>query len=174
MPEPKVKLIDGESFNISQPYSEGHSCNAAEAKTLNQVRSENIGNNLRQTVKDAKELRDTKGDTTAMAKLAALVEEYDRDYIFTTSAGGSGRIRLDPVEREALTIAREQVKLHLAKDGRKLTTPPTGKTKEEWVEAVNEEIERVAALDEVLAEAKKRVKQKEKFSIQLGDGKLAA
>ena len=43
----KSKIIDGLSFEISQPYAAGQTINEAEAKALNQVRSENIGNNLR-------------------------------------------------------------------------------------------------------------------------------
>jgi hypothetical protein len=168
MPEAKTKLIDGESFTISQPYDEGHVCNAAEAKTLNQVRSENIGNNFREKVKKAKE------DGTLSA-VAEEIAKYDAEYIFTVSNGGT-KISRDPVEREAFAIAKEQLANHLAKTGRKLRVAPEGRTKEDWAEAVASEVERIAGLPEVVAEAKKRVKSKERFSLDIGgeDSALAA
>jgi hypothetical protein len=53
---------------------------------------------------------------------------------------------------------------------------PEGRTKEDWAEAVASEVERIAGLPEVVAEAKKRVKSKERFSLDIGgeDSALAA
>src|SRR5688572_6489425 len=107
MPEPKTKIIDGESFTISQPYEAGHACTDAEARALNQVRSENIGNNLRVMIKEAKEKRDA-GDNSAYDGLAAAVADYDAKYTFSMGGGGGGTSRkMDPIEREARSLATE-------------------------------------------------------------------
>jgi len=112
MPETKTKIIDGESFEITWPYVAGHVLNDAEAKALNQVRSENIGNNLRSAVKEAKEKAE-KGDANAMTELRTAVAEYDREYTF--ALGGTPARKLDPVEREARNIANEYLKAEFAK-----------------------------------------------------------
>lgn len=162
MPEPKTKIIDGESFTITQPYSEGHICTAAEAKALNQVRSENIGNNLRSAIKEARDKRDA-GDTKDWDGLADLVAKYDSEYTFAMGGGGGGARKMDPIEREAYTLAKEYIKGHLAETGRKINVTPEGMTDDEWKEKVEANIERVAGSDEILKLAKKRVGEKQKI-----------
>lgn len=103
MPEAKAKLIAGEQFTISQPYAEGHVLTAAEARSLNQTRSENIGNNLRKAIEEAKKAGKSADE------MAKLVSEYDTAYSFAMpGAGGTPRI-VDPIEREARKLAREVV-----------------------------------------------------------------
>lgn len=160
MSETKTKVIDGEKFEISQPYAEGHVCTAAEAKALNQVRSENIGNNLRNAVKEAKEAA-ANGDNSKLDGLAQLVADYDAQYVFTMGNAGASR-KLDPVEREAQKIARELLKESLAAQGRKLTVAPEGESEEEWKDRVNAKVEEIAQNEAVLKQAKKNVEAKRK------------
>jgi hypothetical protein len=154
MSEVKSKVINGVAFEISQPYVEGHALTAAEAKALNQVRSENIGNNVREKVK---ELIDSGNETEARS----LVAEKDASYIFTL-ASVSTATKLDPVEREARAIAKEIVKSKLAETGRKITVVPDGETKESWAEKIEANIDRIATNEGVLKEAKKAVDAKKK------------
>lgn len=160
MPETKTKIIDGESFEITWPYAAGHTLTDAEAKALNQVRSENIGNNLRSAVKEAKEKAE-KGDATAMAELRTAVAEYDREYTF--ALGGTPARKLDPVEREARNIANEYIKADLAKKGRKISQVPEGLTKEQWEEKLEANREKLMANETILKAARKRVAEKQKI-----------
>lgn len=157
-----MKTINGIEFDISQPYAEGHTCTAAEARALNQTRSENIGNNARAKIKEMLE----KG--TSDQEIREYVAGLDNSYVFTL-AGVSASRKLDPVEREANKIAREIIKGKLAETGRKLTVAPDGMTKEEWEDKVAAEVERVAGLDEILKAAKKNVDAKTKQAEQLAN-----
>jgi hypothetical protein len=154
MPDTKSKVINGLAFEISQPYAAGHTLNEAEAKVLNQVRSENIGNNLRDKIK---ELMD-KGDTDG-AK--ALVAAKDAEYVFTLANVGASQ-KLDPVEREARAIAKEIIKAKLAETGRKINVVPEGETKETWEEKIEANIAKIATAEQVLKAAKKAVDDKKK------------
>lgn len=168
MPDPKIKTIAGQEFPISQPYSEGHVCTAAEAKTLNQTRSENIGNNMRSTVLDALAAAE-KGDNSKLDALPAAIAKYDAEYTFTLANVGAAR-KLDPEEREAMAIAKEALRAHLAKTGRKMNVTPEGETDDSWAEKVQTNLESIAARDEVKKEAKKRVTAKKKATDALGEG----
>src|SRR5690606_9743805 len=106
MPEPKNKKIGDHVFPISQPYEEGHTLTAIEAKVLNQVRAENIGNNVRKKVQELL----AEGKT---AEAEALVAEKDREYQFTEAAAGGSSRTMDPVEKEARKIARDAIKAAL-------------------------------------------------------------
>lgn len=157
------KLIAGESFEISAPYAEGHVLTAAEAKALNQTRSENIGNNLRETVKDAIAKRDA-GDPSAFNELPALVAKYDSEYNFSMGGSGVSTRKLDPVEREAKKIADETIRADLAKKGRKISDVPEGLTKEQWQEKLDTVREQLMAREDVVKLAKKRVAEKQKIA----------
>lgn len=166
----KSKIIEGLTFEISQPYTAGHVLTEAEAKTLNQTRSENIGNNLRQAIKDAIAKRDS-GDATDFDSLSQTVADYDRDYTFSMGGGGASTRKLDPIEREARAVAREYIKARLAEKGRKITVAPEGMTKDEWNEKVEGQIESLITQDAVLKLAKKRVAQKQQ-SVDAALGEL--
>jgi hypothetical protein len=168
MAEAKTKIIDGESFQISQPYTAGHTLTEIEARVLNQVRSENIGNNLRSAIKDAKDKRD-KGDSADFDKLADLVAQYDAEYTFATPGAGGSTRKLDPVEREALALAKDYVKADLAKKGRKVSQVPEGLTEDEWKAKLENAYETVAGREEIIKLAKQRVAQKQKVTADLGD-----
>lgn len=158
--ETMKRTIAGVSFEIRRPFEAGHTLTEGEAKALNQVRGENISNNMRKHVEKAKE------EGKSEADIQALVAEYDAEYELTLAAVASSR-KLDPVEREAKAIARELLKEHLAKTGRKLTVPPEGETKETWGEKIEAQLEIIMAKDEVRKVAEKRVKDKQKTSEQL-------
>ena len=98
----KTITIGGENFEVSTPYAEGHAITAVEAKVLNQTRAENIGNNFRKAVAEAKE----KGD---LASVTAAIAEYDSAYTFS-AGGGTARTPIDPIEAEAYRIAKTVVK----------------------------------------------------------------
>jgi len=122
---------------------------------LNQVRAENIGNNLREKIKELVE-------AGKVAEAQALVAEKDATYVFTmASVGGTSRT-LDPVEKEALAIAKEIVKAKLAEKGLKWNVAPEGETKESWAEKLQANVEKFAAAEQVMAEAKKAVAAKKK------------
>ncbi len=115
MTETKSVTIAGESFDVNQPYAEGHALTAIEAKVLNQTRNENIRNNMAKAVKTAKE--DGSFDPKAMQ---AAVTAYDTEYTFATPGAGGTRRTMDPVEREARKIARELIKAKLSEQGTKI------------------------------------------------------
>lgn len=155
----KTILIDGEQFTITAPYVEGHQINAAEAKSLNQTRAENIGNNFRKQVKEAKE----KGESLDAVRTA--LAEYDASYVFTL--GGVTRVAVDPVEREARKIALAAIKNKLAKEGRSIKDVDEAK-----LEAA---VEKVMLQDDVIKLAKQRVAQAKKVQdIELGEGLVSA
>lgn len=146
-------LIDGESFEIQTPYVPGHAITEVEARVLNQTRAENIGNNFRKAVKEAKE----KGES--LDAVRAALAQYDAEYNFTS--GGVARTPIDPLEREARAIAKEAIKSKLAAEGRKLKDIDEAK-----LEAA---IDKVAAQDDVLKMAKSRLAAKKKVAdVEIG------
>lgn len=149
--DPKSKTIAGEQFTLNQPYNEGHTLTAIEAKVLNQVRHENIANNLRKTVKAS--IAGEEGAPTP-AELDKIVAEYDSNYEFTLAGVGGSR-KLDPVEREARAIARDVIKTKLAESGRKLADVDKDK-----LEAAIENL--VENNEDIMKTAKKRVAEKNK------------
>lgn len=162
MPEAKSKIIMGETFQVSQPYSAGHVLTEVEAKVLNQVRAENIGNNLRDQVKEALEAKE-KGDTSKYDALGDLVAKYDAEYTFSMGGGG-GATRLDPVEREAKSLAEAYVRDDLRKKGRKWAQVPEGMSEEDWVAKRTAVVEQIMVRDDIVALAKKRIKEKSKVA----------
>lgn len=158
MPEQKNKLIDGVTYKITAPYVLGHVVNEAEARVLNQVRSENIGNNLRAKLKELH----AKVDGGGLQEAIDLVAKTDEDYVFTIANTGSGARKLDPIEREALAIAKEIVKAHLAKTGRSMSKVPDGKTEDSWAEEIEGHLETLQTRDDVVKLAKQRASAKQK------------
>lgn len=140
---PKTITIAGSQFEVSTPYEAGHQITEAEAKALNQVRSENIRNNMAKAVKES-----------TPEEAAQKVAEYDRNYEFTLANAGGGARSMDPIEREARSIAREAIKAALAKKGEKI--------KDKDPEVVEAKVAEVAAKPDVIKLAKKRVEDKKK------------
>lgn len=158
MPEAKSKVIDGDTYTISQPYEAGHTINEIEARVLNQTRAENIGNNIRAKLKEIKETGATEswGEKKLTNALVKAVEEIDAAYEFTAAATRSSA-KLDPVEKEARKQARDLLKDHLAQTGRKLTVAPDGVSDADWAETVETEVDRIAAIPEVMEAAREAV-----------------
>lgn len=157
-----LKTINGLQFEISEPYAEGHQISAIEARVLNQTRSENIGNNTRAKIKEMQE------GNVSEQEIADYVSSVDTEYQFT-AAGVSASRKLDPVEREAVKLARELLKAHLATSGRKLTVAPEGMTEEEWDDKVAAEVERIASDEQIVKAAQKNVAAKQKQAESLAD-----
>lgn len=152
----KEITIAGSIFTVSQPYTEGHVITEAEAKALNQVRAENIRNNMASKVKAATEGTAKEGEPTAET-IAQAVADYDASYIFTLASVGGGRKPSDPVEVEALRIARGTFSDWAA--SKKLTV----KAIKEKIgdEAYDAKIAEIAERDDVVKEAKRRVKARQ-------------
>lgn len=149
----KTILIDGEGFEVSTPYVAGHAITEIEAKVLNQTRAENIGNNFRKAVKSAKSPEgQAKGESIEAVR--GLLAKYDAEYTFT--AGGVARVPIDPIEKEARSIARDAIKAKFKKDGKDIKALPEGK--------LDELIDKVAVQDNVIKLAKERVKAKAKVA----------
>jgi len=108
--------IAGKIFSVPQPYFEGHTLKANEASALNQVFAENIRNNFAAKVKEA----DAAGTFDHSAHPAKL-DEYASAYEFGVRTGGGGGRISDPVEVEALGIARDKVRKQIVKQGGKLS-----------------------------------------------------
>lgn len=151
----KKIIIAGTTFEVSQPYAAGHQLTEAEARSLNQTRAENIGNNFRKVVKEAD------GDEAKLQTIAGQLAAYDEKYTF--AMGGGAREPVDPVEKECMAIARKAVKAQVEQK--------YGKFKDWLAQEGNQEkydnaVDTVAQRDNVIAQAKSIVKARSK---SLGD-----
>lgn len=164
MPEAKEITIAGQTFSVLQPYEAGHTITDAEAKALNQVRAENIRNNMATRVKTA--YGDSPTDELNPDTIAAIVAEYDAGYEFTLASVGGGRKPVDPVEVESLRIARSVFTAACRTKGL------TVKTVREKLgdDAVDGKIAEIAARADITKEAKRRVDARAKTATDaLGD-----
>lgn len=106
-------------LTVSTPYVEGHTITEAEAKALNQTRAENVGNNVRASVK---KLLDEAGNPDPVPadlkeQIQELVSERDAEYEFTLQNVGGSTSRLSPVESEARKMGRERVNAAIKEKG---------------------------------------------------------
>jgi len=148
--------IQKNTYTIPQPYDEGHVLSAIEAKVLNQTWTEGVRNNMSPKVKKAIEAAEA-GDETAMKTVTKEVKDYAATYVFT--AGGTGRTKLDPIEKEARRIALSAIKANFAATGRSIkefTSTPEGKEK------LAIAVASIAEKPEILKSAKKRVEEQNK------------
>jgi hypothetical protein len=152
----KTVIISGQSFELSSPYNEGHVLNAAEANALNQLRHENIRNNVAKAVKEAYELDSEEAIIAVIEKVAA----YDAEYAFRIGGTGGAATRLDPVEREARAIAKAVILDHLQKSGRNFKSVPANMTAEEWDAKIEAQINSVATSEQVLEAARQAIADK--------------
>jgi len=145
----KKITISGQTFEVNQPYAAGHQITDAEARALNQTRAENIGNNFRKQIKEAN------GDEGKLQELASELVAYDEKYTF--AMGGGGREPVDPVDKEALVIARKAVRGAVESKGYKF---------KDWLSSNEEKfatlIEEVSQRDNVISQAKAIVKARAK------------
>jgi hypothetical protein len=151
--------ISGVPFEINTPYTEGHTISAIEAKVLNQTRAENIGNNFRTAVKEALAKEEGPAREEALNKVLADLQTYDAAYVF--SASGNARTPIDPVEAEAIRIAKEIVKYAITE---KYNITLKAYFATEGNEAkYDAAVEKKAVQDDVLKLARKRVADKKKL-----------
>lgn len=102
--------VAGKTFVVEDIYSEGDTLNAAEANALNQMRAENLRNNMRNAITTAVEEGKTDED------LEVLFNEYVEKYEFGARKGGGRRVT-DPLEKELRRLAIEAIKPALVKAG---------------------------------------------------------
>lgn len=165
----KNLTIAGVNFEAPFKYAAGHVLTESEARALNQTRFENLRNNFASKVKASVEGAD---GAIPQADLPKAFAEFEAAYDFSMPGAGGGTARLDPVEKEALAIAREVVRAKLAKAG-KSYNPPKGASPEEaeaYKAQIAAAVERVAASDTVVATAKKNVASRSKALETISDG----
>lgn len=145
--------IQGESFDIPRPFLEGYVCTSADASVLNQVLGENTRNNFADRLKKAVEAA-TDEAPFDKKKMQAEIDEYLETYEFGVRRG---RGPADPVEREALNIAKDIVRKAIREKGMKLGDID--------VENINKLAEQVVSENpDVTKEAKRRVDQRNKMT----------
>jgi len=96
--------IAGKSFNVEPRYAEGHPLTANEASALNQTYFENLRNNFAGKAKEG----------SGQDEFDAYVAAYQ---FGVRSAGGSR----DPIESEAMELARESVRDAIKRAGKKIS-----------------------------------------------------
>lgn len=170
----KAITIQGLEFEVSQPYFAGHVTTEAEAKALNQTRSENIRNNMATKAKAAlKEAGVNEAgeqlalSDDAMLELVAAVADYDEGYEFTLASVGGGRASRDPIEVEANKIAKASIVASLKASGRTLksvTHDAEGVVIEGGAERLAAAIAKVASDENVIATAKATVAERNKLA----------
>ena len=154
----KQITVQGVLVDIAQPYEAGHLITEAEAKALNQTRSENIGNNVRKVVK---ELVDAGGDSADIQKSAQkLVSAKDKGYEFTLASIGGGGARLDPLTKECHAIARNFIGAKLKEMGmtQKVYLEKNGE------DAIKIKVAELAEHSEILKAAKKALAERAKVA----------
>lgn len=96
--------IAEKSFEVTPRYAEGHTLTANEASALNQTYFENLRNNFAKKAKD--------GGTQAD------LDAYAASYKFGERTGGGSR---DPIEAEAMNLARDAIKRSITAKGGKIS-----------------------------------------------------
>lgn len=115
-------VIQGITLAIPKPFVEGQTLRANEANVLNQTLAENIRNNLADKVEKAEDALKAQGadEAAIVAACQELVDTYIASYAFGVRRAGGRSV--DPVEKEAYTLAEEQVKAAIRQMGHKLVT----------------------------------------------------
>lgn len=144
-------VIQGVTFSIVKPFAEGHVCSASEAGVLNQTLAENVRNNLSTRVKAVQDKAKEEGKPFDQKAMQAEIEKYIEEYDFGVRRG---RGPVDPVDREALIIATEEVKNALRENGFKIAEFDTAQIRS----LAEDTIEQNPAIMKL---AKTRVKQRE-------------
>lgn len=149
--------IDSKAFTIETPYAAGHTLTEIEAKVLNRTFAENVGNNMRKTVKEYKGTDD---------ELAAEVAKYAAEYSFAErAAAGSSGPRLDPVEREATNLIIEALKQNVVAKGENPKDYDAKAFKDKAASIMAEPAKR----EKWLAKAQKVLDQRRKAAADLAD-----
>lgn len=110
---PKKEItIKGVVLTVISPFAEGHVLTAEEANVLNQTLAENLRNNFAGVVTEAV----TAAGDVASVDVGALQEQlndYTKDYTF--GARRTAGVAVNPVERIAISLAKDAVKKGLKK-----------------------------------------------------------
>lgn len=113
--------IKGFQFSVPAPFTEGHVLRENEASVLNQTYAENIRNNYASKVEAAKAAAAEAGGEVDLVALQDGLNEYVQTYDFGVRSSSGPREPADPVEKEALNLAKAHVKKALQKEGHKLS-----------------------------------------------------
>lgn len=97
--------IAGKPFTVAARYAEGHTLSANEANALNQTYFENLRNNFANKAKEGGTQED--------------FDAYASSYKFGERTGGGGS--RDPVEVEAMNLARDAIKRSITAKGGKIS-----------------------------------------------------
>jgi len=149
-------------FAVPQPYDEGHTLTAIEAKQLNQCFAENICNNMRAKVKATIEGAE---DAMDEATLNADFKEYAAEYAFTEASAGSSRATMTPIEKAARKIARDLVVYQLKQPSDE--HPKGRKVSDVHKDDFAAEVARFAETEKVQKLAAKRVKEMDAITADL-------
>lgn len=155
----KEITVQGLLVEVAQPYEAGHQLTEAEAKALNQVRAENIGNNVRKAIKELANEDGTFSEEAA-AEARKLVSEKDAEYEFTLASVGGGRRVTDPLEVECRRIARDYVNGQIKDKGMTLKSYKEENGDEKYETLVAQ----VAENEAVIKMAKKNLNEKNKLA----------
>jgi hypothetical protein len=155
---PRDIKIQDIQFTLEDRYAEGHTLTANEALQLNQVRAENIGNNLRSKIKAALALEDEAAKATAMEAVRAEFDEYAKSYEFGATVRRSATVQQSPLEKAAEKLAKAVLIANLKASNITFKAYVADKG-QEYVDA---KIDEISAMEEIQAEAKKAVKESER------------
>jgi hypothetical protein len=162
--------IQGLPFEVDRPYVAGsHELTAGEAHALNQTRAENLRNNFASVVRKAMDeyrkanslAEDAEVPVTELDKeaLDEAFANYVSEYEFALGGGGGPRTPVDPVLREAQSIALKKVKEALSAKAIKISSV----SKERMAEFVSAVI---AKYPSIMDEAKRRVETVSSIAIE--------
>lgn len=159
--ETKTLRIADIEFTAPFKYAEGHVLSAIEAKVLNQTRFENLRNNFAATVKASVE---GKEGAIPQDQLQAKFAEYEAAYEFSQPGTGGTKAALDPVEREAISIATDIVKEKMKALGRSWNPPKEASEEQKAAYKAQRDgkVAEIAAHEGVIAQAKKNVNNRSK------------
>lgn len=115
-------VVAGASLTIARPFAEGHQLTANEANAMNQLLAENARNNFASTVQRAiceavgadkwsdlsAEQKESGAANVDTGALQGQFDSYVGTYEFGVRSSGGGQ-PADPVEREALRVAKDAV-----------------------------------------------------------------
>ena len=113
-----LKVIAGIQLRVPEPYAAGREIDETEARVLNQVFAENLGNNLRSTFTKVYNSDDGVFTDPSWDQARAQDELDDKAQTYQWYQRSGGRISMNPVEKKARELATAAVKDALARDGR--------------------------------------------------------
>lgn len=133
-------------LTVIRPYVEGHTLTEAEANVLNQTLAENFRNNFAGSVKAEIERAAAAGEEVNATALQEELDSYMADYEFGSRRVGAGRTILDPIEREAINIAKGMVRSALKAKNLQATAEQIQTYAEQLLEKKPSILERAATI----------------------------